>query len=164
MEHTHESRRQNNPSPVVPVGFLVHQKRLRVNHEQFFQNVTRCLDKETKGEFSATPKVLVSDQEFKTGIWDTTPVVHCWRHIQTDVAQYLKSKGKSLEDQNRAKRECRDLLSSRTPDTYEERLRGYLNKKEGPWRHKEFRRYFVERPNKVCIFIDLWIKNYMSMQ
>lgn len=142
LQHTQDSRRVHNPSPVIPVAFLIHQKKLKVNHQQFFQNVTRQLDAKTRGEFSATPKVLVSDQEFKTGDWGPTPVVHCWRHIIGDVTHYMKIKGKTVEDQKRAGRDCKNLLSSRSEQSFEDKLTNFLTQKEGPWAHKEFRRYF----------------------
>jgi hypothetical protein len=93
--------------------------------------------------------VLVSDQEFKTGIWGPTPVVHCWRHIIGDVGYYLQKHQKPIEDQNTAKKNVKTLLMCRTPQEYEKKLVDFLQKKEGPWRHQEFRHYFNKKTSPV---------------
>jgi len=84
--------------PIVPVAIMIHQGRLREQHEAFFREVTAQLHSGKNGKsFAQRPKVLVSDHEFG-GIWEEAQSIYCGNHMKRNITDHLKKIGHSSKE------------------------------------------------------------------
>lgn len=141
MKHRNSRGEMGSGEPTVPVAFLVHQNRLKANHKELFETVNKVMDAHTRHEFSNTPKVLVSDAEFKNGIWEGAHVAQCWRHLSKNVEYNCKTRGLNKEDTKEAVNSFFHLAKSNSEAEFEEKLDNALENKEGPWTNPWYTSY-----------------------
>lgn len=149
IKHRNARGEQGTGEPVIPIAHMIHQNRLQANHKEVFETVTKVLDAQTRHAFSNTPKVLVSDAEFRQGIWEGAHVAQCWRHLSGNIELQCKNRGMSLEERNEAKSAFFSLAKSKSERSFDAKLDEALEAREGPWANPWFAPYmqnYVVKP------------------
>jgi len=74
--------------PVLPFGFLVHNRRYQEDHMQFMEVIrssSSCL--------ASKKVIIVTDREFDfSSVFPLAQQVFCWNHLERDLQYYLKQK------------------------------------------------------------------------
>ena len=81
-----------NNSPVIPLAFLIHDRKFAKTHELFFSIINELVPNLKK-----YPIPLIVDREYgisnaiKTML-PNCPLFHCWNHLKRDFRHYLSTK------------------------------------------------------------------------
>jgi len=87
--------------PILPVRVLVHEGRLKEQHEAFFRTIDGQFLKGKAGDLSKNrPFILVSDHEFGN-IWPSAKTVFCSNHMKSNIKQMLKDKKLNTDEERR---------------------------------------------------------------
>ena len=111
--------------PVMPVLFLIHERKLQPNHELVFS----FLDKHIK-RLKGIPVITDMETAFRNAIESCTKMrlVGCWRHLRKDVERWLLD---NIEKKPRSKY-VDDLLQIMRSET-EEAYLSLLREKRATW-------------------------------
>lgn len=94
--------------PLVPVAFLVHERKYKRDHEYFLKLVA-----DSCPALKSSPFTIVTDREFHNlkSIFPHCFHAHCWLHIRRNVKFFLKKK---KLDEAMYKNDVSDLLRCRS--------------------------------------------------
>lgn len=152
LRHTNKARRlHGSGEPTIPIAFMIHDKRHLEIHEDFFNRIDSIMNKATNGEFRVTPRVVVSDLEFKEGVWDDVKVVHCWRHLSQNLERFVKTNGYTAEEGKQALNDFFKLARSDSEDTYKQTWERLTEEKKGIWASPHFVSYMRRTPGKSLV-------------
>lgn len=148
MKHIGSRGRRGVGEPTVPIAYLIHNTRLQPNHRQFFNNLDERMNQKTKQEWGVTPKVLVTDQEFRT-TWKDVPVVLCWKHIAKNLTNYVENRTGSSELTKEAVGHFYNLAKSKSANEYQAKLENLRQAKQGVWGNAAFSNYMNGHVSKL---------------
>ena len=103
--------------PIVPCGYLLHTRRLQVDHHFFLETITKVVSQ------LLTKKVnIVTDREFNVaGIFPCGSHLHCWNHYVRDIQWHLKGPCNcSADEVNFFCNLFRTLMASNTEEEFDE--------------------------------------------
>lgn len=122
---------------------MIHQRRDNNTMTHFIQDANATFGLQNH------PSIVVSDREFEVlDYWRGAKKALCWNHIKNNVSFNANHKfgHRSNEDKRNIQADVHRLLSSRTTDSYEERLRACFDGSDTNahpvWRDRNFQDYF----------------------
>lgn len=135
-----------NECPYIPIAFALHDRRTARTIQAFYEEISRRCDFRNNylifivGREAALVKTLTSS-------FPNARVFICWRHINTDIKHYLKTKVKcEATDRNYCINLIRAMLNSSSEVSYDRRVEDFNNDVNIPL---EFRTYCTE-PNLLA--------------
>ena len=123
LQRIKKNSASKSDKPIVPVFFMLHQKKFQVSHEFMFRTAQEAFDKKyshAKKTFANTRKVLVSDKEFDGAkLLSNCKTIHCWNHLKKNISSEAKYK-KHVRDKELAKieRDFDNILLTTTEAEY----------------------------------------------
>ena len=102
--------------PIIPCGFLLHTRRLQVDHQFFLEAITKEVSQLLMKRVN-----IVSDREFNfADIFSCGTHLYCWNHYVRDIQWHLKGPCNcSSEDINFFSNTFRTLMISNTEDEFD---------------------------------------------
>ena len=129
-------------SPIIPLAFLIHDRKFQVSHEKLFTKISGKIPKLEK-------KVpIIIDRE--KGINNATMLIPnlcpilCWNHICQDSKHWVQSHNGTSDDILVYMDHVMQILKSESQDQFEERYITFSAK----W-SKSFLEYFEARKDKL---------------
>ena len=141
--------------PSIPIGFMVHERKLTRHHEHFFRDISEAIPYLSKSSCA-----FITDREpgitkaFET-VFPTVNVVHCWNHIKTDCRFHLinNTNADKTKDVPTYVDHIQKLLQSESEECFHENYENIRKDWSGPWRE------YVDKNIKPCIekYSGRWI-------
>ena len=113
-------------APVMPVAFLIHEKRTQFAHEVFMDFIAK-----EAPEIAGAPFVTDGEENIITAIKKRLPQVRqlrCWNHLQSGARHWLRKHGASSSECSVYVQDLKQLLMSPTEKDYRH-LYGTLSQK-----------------------------------
>ena len=85
--------------PILPMGYMVHEKKDKVDHKRFMDNVGNYITPSNKKQI-----VLCTDMEYLyfNEIWPNVTHVLCWNHVRRALKQWGFEHHLTPEEQDKA--------------------------------------------------------------
>ena len=102
-------------TPVIPVAFLIHEKRTQFAHEVFMDFIAKEIP-----EIAEAPFVTDREENIITAITKRLPQVRqlrCWNHLQSGARHWLRKHGTSSSECSVYVQDLKQLLMSPTERT-----------------------------------------------
>ena len=128
-------------APVMPVAFLIHEKRTQYAHEVLMRFIASEVP-EIMG-VPGVPLVTDGEENIIKAITNCLPQVahlRCWNHLQSAARYWLKQRGATTSECSIYTQDLKRLLMSPTQDEYEQLYREVSRK----WSHA-FVQYYEEK-------------------
>ena len=125
--------------PVIPLAFLMHEKKTENCHNQFFRKISQIVPllKDKNKAFFATDH----EDAFRNAIKSNFPhsvVLRCWNHLFKNIRDWIKKhNGKKLDSKVYCS-DCRELFKCDSKDSY----KILLSKKQAYW-DSAFNKYYL---------------------
>ena len=87
-----------NESPVIPVAFLIHDRKFQKLHERFFEQFVEQIPNLGKESVKIVTDREVGITNALQNVFPNAHVLHCWNHIIRDLKFWLKKHGASQDD------------------------------------------------------------------
>lgn len=89
-----------NGDPVIPLAFLIHDRKFQKCHETFFRHFILC---EKISNLKVNPIPIVCDREIEitnaiNNVFPDCQVPHCWNHLKNDFKYWLQKQSASQSD------------------------------------------------------------------
>ena len=140
-------------SPVLPLAYMLHERKLEVTHDRFFRHMkTLCPELTT-----STRVVIITDNEeaISNAIHENFPSLKhflCWNHILQDCKRWLRAHGISTSAEMSFYTDCvRSLFEATSLQSYKDMLIEFTTKWSQP-----FVEYFVDHCLKRIDRIGAW--------
>ena len=120
-------------APVIPVAFLLHERKLQECHEEFFSICCKLVPSLTK---TAKPIVTDEEQAYVNTIRNhlpTAPHLRCWNHLFRDAMRWLRSHGAPAQDVSVYLSDVRALFHLPTKEGYTLKLTQMAKKWSAPF-------------------------------
>lgn len=113
-EKIQESSRYCFKEAILPVAVMIHEGRLREQHDAFFRAIDAQFLKGKNGDLSEErPFYLVSDHEFGN-VWLSSTTIYCANHLKSNLNQMMsKSKNNHSSSSNQAHEVFYKLIKSK---------------------------------------------------
>ena len=148
LQRVNQNTASRSDKPIVPVFFMLHQKKFQQSHEFMFRTAQEAFDKKyshAKKTFANTRKVLISDKEFDgEKLLGNCKTIHCWNHLKKNISSEAKYK-KHVRDKELSKIEndFRNILQTTTEAEYTTVRDKILAKNH--WRNTGMADYYMDR-------------------
>ena len=114
--------------PVLPVAFLLHERKLASCHEELFKVCSKLVP-----SLKSTKKPIVTDEEQAyvnviSKYLPSAPHLRCWNHITQDAKIWLSHHGASHEEKSVYINDLRELFHLSTQEDYTEFLQALAKK------------------------------------
>ena len=89
-----------NGSPVMPLGFLIRERKFKETHEFFFQQVRREVPYFRSERSTSIPLVTDDERalyEAAEGVLDNVSPLQCWNHLINSLKMWLRQHGVLLQ-------------------------------------------------------------------
>ena len=143
-----------NESPVVPVAFMLHERKFQTAHEEFMKFVNLQLPSLSKLK---DPVSIVTDEELGicNAIDQCLPGVHriqCWNHLINSIKIWLRRHGAASAEIPVYVSHLRQLLHQETEDCYH----NMLAELQADW-SKAFLGYYMQNVHQqVSLFMIIY--------
>ena len=119
--------------PVIPAAFLIHERKLQANHEEFFLTCTKL-----SRSLGYTSFPIVTDEErgFVNAISVILPKasqLRCWNHLIRDITRWLHTHGAPSADTSVYITDVRNLFHQPTEVLYRQKLGELTEKWSAPF-------------------------------
>ena len=88
-------------SPVIPLGFLIHERKFRETHEFFFHEVRKEMPYFCSKQGTSIPLVTDDERalyEAAEGVLDNVYPLQCWNHLINSLKMWLRQHGASSQE------------------------------------------------------------------
>lgn len=104
-------------TPVIPLLFLVHERKLTKHHQCLFDVLCQQL---TKAKLTNVPITIDMEQGILLAIAQTTPltIIGCWRHLSGIVKRWVSGHGGKKDDQRVYVDDLYSLLNCKVESEY----------------------------------------------
>lgn len=139
-----------NPSPVIPLFFLIHSKRTERIHTNFFKHINENFPF-INGQIIITDRESAITNSIKK-VLQKTRLFYCWNHIQQDVKNWvIKQKNMDISDVKVYVNHVWDLLDSDNSTSFESKF----DQMAENWT-ENFKRYFINNLKKDILISAKW--------
>ena len=134
-------------SPVMPVAFLVHERKSKPSHEEMMRIIAQEIPYLNNGQ-NVVPMVTDDEKSFEAIDYFLPKVYRllCWNHIITSVKVWLRHHGATSAEIPVYVSDLRELLHQPSPSHYASQLELLKNK----WSQPFHSHYMNELDFKVC--------------
>ena len=105
-----------NESPVIPVAFLIHDRKFQKVHERFFEQLLEQIPNLGKASVKIVTDREVGITNALKKVFPNAHVLHCWNHILRDRKCWLRKHGASPDDILVYKQDILTILKSESED------------------------------------------------
>ncbi|XP_076036819.1 uncharacterized protein LOC143022480 [Oratosquilla oratoria] len=142
-------------SPVIPAGFLIHERKFQQVHKQFFSMMKEHVTHLQKDSLHVP---IVVDRE--TGITNAIEIAcpsfdifHCWNHIRRDWKFWLRSHGATSDDVEAYSDNLSSLLSCESESKFDELVQEMLPK----WSEAMVEHFNSSLKNELKTYSRRWV-------
>ena len=119
--------------PVLPVAFLLHERKLSSCHEELFKVCSKLVP-----SLKSTNKPIVTDEEQAyinviSKYLPSAPHLRCWNHIIQDAKRWLSHHGASYDEKSVYINDLKELFHLPTQEAYSEFLQALGKKWSAPF-------------------------------